>query len=98
MSMLTIMNNGHDFSRPPWTRSSCSPLVAHGTGRARPSQGSKGPIQYAPPNDRMMEQMPPRSLSILIADDNQDSADSLAILLQANGHDVTVVYNGLDAV
>jgi CheY-like chemotaxis protein len=31
---------------------------------------------------------------ILIADDNKDAADSLAMLLQMGGHDVRVVYNG----
>jgi CheY-like chemotaxis protein/anti-sigma regulatory factor (Ser/Thr protein kinase) len=35
---------------------------------------------------------------ILIADDNQDAADSLAMLLRMDGHDVTVVHDGRQAV
>jgi CheY-like chemotaxis protein len=35
---------------------------------------------------------------ILIADDNRDAADSLAILLQMDGHEVTVVHDGRQAV
>jgi len=34
---------------------------------------------------------------ILIADDNHDAADSMAMLLGAAGHHVEVAYNGLDA-
>jgi CheY-like chemotaxis protein len=35
---------------------------------------------------------------ILIADDNRDAADSLAMLLRIEGHDVTVVHDGRQAV
>ncbi|MEP7117033.1 MAG: PAS domain S-box protein [Acidobacteriota bacterium] len=35
---------------------------------------------------------------ILIADDNQDGADSLAILMRAHGHDVLAAYDGAAAV
>lgn len=35
---------------------------------------------------------------ILVVDDNRDSADSLAMLLQLQGHDVEAVYDGLSAV
>jgi PAS domain S-box-containing protein len=38
------------------------------------------------------------AMKILIADDNKDAADSIGMLLRANGHDVQVVYNGVDAV
>ena len=40
----------------------------------------------------------PRSLRVLIADDNRDSADSCAILLQFDGHQVCVAYSGEDAL
>lgn len=43
----------------------------------------------------------PRSeepLSILVVDDNQDAADSLALLLEARGHHVEAVYGGEEAV
>jgi CheY-like chemotaxis protein len=35
---------------------------------------------------------------ILIVDDNQDSADAVALILQLDGHDVKTVYNGVDAL
>jgi PAS domain S-box-containing protein len=35
---------------------------------------------------------------ILVVDDNVDAAESLAILLQIDGHTVTVAHNGMDAV
>jgi PAS domain S-box-containing protein len=41
---------------------------------------------------------PARHKRILIADDNQDAADSLAVLLQMEGHDVTVVRDGREAL
>jgi len=42
---------------------------------------------------------PPRaSLKILVADDSQDGADSLAFLLKAAGHDVYTAYEGRTAI
>jgi CheY-like chemotaxis protein len=35
---------------------------------------------------------------VLIADDNRDAAESLSILLQIEGHEVTVVHDGEAAV
>jgi PAS domain S-box-containing protein len=35
---------------------------------------------------------------VLVADDNRDAADSLAMLLRMDGHDVTVVYDGEQAL
>ena len=35
---------------------------------------------------------------VLIADDNRDAAESLAVLLRMNGHDVTVVHDGREAL
>jgi CheY-like chemotaxis protein len=35
---------------------------------------------------------------VLIADDNRDAAESLAMLLQLEGHIVTVVHNGEEAL
>jgi CheY-like chemotaxis protein len=35
---------------------------------------------------------------VLIADDNRDAAESLAMLLQMEGHEVTVVHDGHEAV
>jgi PAS domain S-box-containing protein len=41
---------------------------------------------------------PCRRASILLVDDNVDAANSLALLLQANGHSVTVKHDGADAL
>jgi PAS domain S-box-containing protein len=41
---------------------------------------------------------PPVSRRVLVADDNQDAAESLAALLRIDGHDVTVVYDGKQAL
>jgi CheY-like chemotaxis protein len=35
---------------------------------------------------------------ILVVDDDRDSADSLAMMLKVRGHEVAVVYDGLEAV
>ena len=40
----------------------------------------------------------PVSSRVLVADDNRDAADSLAMLLEMAGHDVRVVHDGLSAV
>ena len=34
----------------------------------------------------------------MIADDNRDAAESLAVLLRLEGHEVTVVHNGREAL
>ncbi|HUE13782.1 MAG TPA: ATP-binding protein [Planctomycetaceae bacterium] len=39
-----------------------------------------------------------RSRRILVVDDNQDAANSLAMLLRMKGHDVRTAYDGLEAV
>ncbi len=41
---------------------------------------------------------PTRAYRILVVDDNIDAADSLAILLQAQGHDTSVAYDGVEAL
>ena len=41
---------------------------------------------------------PSRPLSVLVVDDNPDAAESLALVLRAEGHDVRVAWNGLDAL
>jgi PAS domain S-box-containing protein len=40
----------------------------------------------------------PVSRRVLIADDNRDAAESLAMLLRLEGHDVTVVHDGREAL
>ena len=41
---------------------------------------------------------PARSLRILIADDNEDGADSLAMLLQMHGHSTLIARDGAQAL
>ena len=52
----------------------------------------------APPETAAAAATQARHRRILIADDNQDAADSLAVLLQMEGHDVTVVRDGREAL
>ncbi|MET0553932.1 MAG: ATP-binding protein [Vicinamibacteria bacterium] len=40
----------------------------------------------------------PHALRVLVADDNRDSADSLAVFLQISGHDVRTARSGREAV
>jgi two-component system, chemotaxis family, CheB/CheR fusion protein len=37
-------------------------------------------------------------MRILVVDDDRDTADSMAILLQMHGHEVAAAYNGLSAL
>jgi CheY-like chemotaxis protein len=46
----------------------------------------------------MPETSPPSPLRVLVADDNQDAADSLAQLVTAWGHEARAAYDGLTAV
>jgi PAS domain S-box-containing protein len=39
-----------------------------------------------------------RALRVVVIDDNRDSADSLAMLLQLKGHDVRIAYHGKEGV
>ena len=52
------------------------------------------------PLDRVIESTCAQSVSrkVLVADDNHDAAESLAALLQMDGHVVTVVHNGHEAL
>lgn len=51
-------------------------------------------------SDRQRSETPaaPPSRRILVVDDNRDSADSLGMLLQLQGHETRVAYDGLAAV
>lgn len=60
---------------------------------------SAGPAgQVAAPSDEASEGVNPARHRILVVDDNMDAADSLAILLQAQGHDTSVAYDGIEAM
>ncbi len=52
-----------------------------------------------PPPARPTEtQCSPSSIRLLVADDNRDAADSLALLLQMQRYEVKVAYNGTEAL
>ena len=50
----------------------------------------------APPSHEVSEVVPPRRL--LIVDDMQDTADSLAYLMRLKGHEVRTAYDGVAAI
>ncbi len=60
------------------------------------------PRQEAPPPAAPAASPPvaaaPRALSVLLADDNRDFTDSLALALEAAGHRVRVAYDGRSAL
>lgn len=53
-------------------------------------------LEPAPPP--AVEPQPPRTLRVLIVDDNRDSADSMSTLLRLHGHTTRVAYEGLEAL
>ncbi len=50
--------------------------------------------ETAAPVSGMATDLPRVRYRVLVADDNQDAADSLAMFLRADGHDVAVAYDG----
>jgi PAS domain S-box-containing protein len=61
-----------------------------------PMGATTEPSQEAPPGDGATTCAAGRR--VLIADDNRDAAESLAMLLRMDGHDVSVATDGTDAV
>ena len=54
---------------------------------------------HGPEAGAQADQLPPRSgKRLLVVDDNQDAADSLAMLLRLQGHEVRVAYSGMAAL
>jgi CheY-like chemotaxis protein len=54
---------------------------------------------HPPEGGRQADQQPPPSgKRLLVVDDNQDAADSLAMLLRLQGHEVRVAYSGMAAL
>ena len=49
-------------------------------------------------SDERSRRVKPEARRILIVDDNQDAADSLALLLQLDGHETQAVYSSRDAI
>jgi PAS domain S-box-containing protein len=73
---------------------------------AGPGYGSEFVVRLPRRDSRIVAAMKPPSVDqeqvasrrVLIADDNQDAAETLALLLQIEGHKVHVVHDGLAAV
>ncbi len=59
-----------------------------------------GPAKdHAPDGERQADQQPPPSgKRLLVVDDNQDAAESLAMLLRLQGHEVRVAFSGVAAL
>jgi signal transduction histidine kinase/CheY-like chemotaxis protein len=57
-----------------------------------------GPDAPAPAHDADGKAGTGQALRVLVADDNADAAESLSILLQLEGHEVRVAYDGEQAV
>jgi signal transduction histidine kinase/ActR/RegA family two-component response regulator len=79
-------------------------LVAWSDGKDRGSQFTvrlplaaqpESAITLTPPADAIA---PTRRLRILVADDNRDAAQTLAMLLRLDGHDVRAVHDGAEAL
>ncbi|MDB5793561.1 MAG: hybrid sensor histidine kinase/response regulator [Massilia sp.] len=62
------------------------PAVARGRTEALPDPGTTGPVSGA------------ASLHVMIVDDNVDAAESLAVLLEAQGHRVSVQAHPIEAI
>lgn len=64
-----------------------------------PLQAMPAAAQVAAANESAAVPSPPASRRrLLVVDDNRDSADTLAILLSAMGHDVKTAYDGREAI
>jgi PAS domain S-box-containing protein len=57
-----------------------------------------GTLKLAPPERTVSEPAPTTARRILVVDDNQDSATTLAMLLELSGHEVRTANDGLEAV
>jgi signal transduction histidine kinase/DNA-binding response OmpR family regulator len=81
-------------------------VEAHSAGLGRGSEfvvrlplAARQRDQTAPgKNGQAAQTTPPPGRRLLIVDDNRDAADSLALLLRLQGHDVQVVYDGQAAL
>jgi len=67
------------------------------TVRLPVARGVVAPAAGRPEDEVEVGMTTPRS-KILVVDDLRDSADSLAMMLRAKGHDVRVAYDGFEAV
>jgi signal transduction histidine kinase len=76
-------------------------VASDGPGRGS-RFGVRLPVHVSPAHTRAFPAHPAPSAigpwRVLIADDNRDSAESIAVLFQRDGHDVRVAYDGDEAL
>jgi CheY-like chemotaxis protein len=68
--------------------------MAGPSGQSQASNGSASQGQSAPP----VEANAAATRCVMVVDDNADAAESLALLLEAEGHRVVVEYDGRGAI
>ena len=76
-------------------------VTAHSAGRARAASSSRLPCRRSRAAGRraLAARPPPRpARRILVVDDNADAAESLATLLEINGHETHIAHDGAEAV
>jgi signal transduction histidine kinase len=56
------------------------------------------PPQTSPADEQSVASTSKLALKILVADDNRDAADTLAMLLEISGHEIRVAYDGQSAL
>ena len=80
---------------------SCHPprtaRAARKDGASWPMPKARTPLQTFAPLDRMMMEHK-QAVRVLVVDDNKDSADSMAVLLNVLGHETLVAYDALQAL
>ena len=79
-------------------------IQAHSEGLERGSEfvvtlpGLRSALRAPETSVQSANAAPTKSRRVLIADDNQDGADSLAMLIESSGHQVFVAHTGSDAL
>jgi signal transduction histidine kinase/ActR/RegA family two-component response regulator len=74
-------------------------VLGHGGTLEVESSDAAGTVFAARlPRDEPQDAVPKKGLRILVVDDNRDTADALAWLLQSNGHEARAAYDGPSAL
>lgn len=71
---------------------------SEGVGRGAAFELSLPRVPAPVPLASPLDVSPPAGKRVLVVDDNVDAADSLALILQHEGHNATTVYNSTDAL
>jgi signal transduction histidine kinase/DNA-binding response OmpR family regulator len=80
-------------------------VSAHSAGPNKGSQfvvrlpvGIEAIVESVNALDQEPYQVPPKNLRVLVVDDNKDAADSIGLLLQLEGFEVQLAYDGFQAL